>query len=464
MSEVKKEREQFATRLGFILISAGCAIGLGNIWRFPYITAEYGGAAFLLIYMLFLILLGVPLVTMEFAVGRASKKSIAKSFLDLQPPGTCWQALSLLGVVGNYMLMMFYTGVSGWVLLYVVKMLCGDFNGLTSAQIGAEFGQMVADPVPQVISMVIIVAVSFGICSLGLRSGVERINKNLMAVLLIIMFILAGNSLLLPGANEGVEYFFKPDFEKVFAGGWSSFNQVMFAAMGQAFFTLAIGIGSMAIFGSYIGREHTLLGESINIALLDTLAAMVAGLIIIPACFAFDVELTAGPSLIFIALPNIFNSMPYGQIWGVVFFIFVLFAAMSSLVAVFENILSFAMDYWGWSRRKSVYFNFVLLSVLSLPALFGNNIWSDVQPLGAGTTILDLEDFIVSQNILPIGALIYVFFCTWKIGWGWDNFMAECNIGRGAKIIPAMRFYLTYILPLIILYVFIMGYIGIFSK
>jgi NSS family neurotransmitter:Na+ symporter len=462
--EKNGDRERFATRIGFILISAGCAIGLGNIWRFPYVVAENGGAAFLLFYFLFLIILGIPLVTMEFAVGRASRKSIAKSFLTLEPKGTKWHYFSLLGIVGNYMLMMFYTGVSGWILLYVLKTLHGDFLGLDSAGVATEFGKMVAEPTLQSVCMAVMVIASFAVCSLGLRDGVERITKVVMALLLLIMFVLAGNSLMLPGAAAGVEYFFKPDFARLFSGGWGGFNEVLFAAMGQAFFTLSIGIGSMAIFGSYIGRERSLLGESVHIAVLDTLVAITAGLIIIPACFAFNVELTAGPALIFIALPNIFNSMAFGQAWGVVFFLFMLFAAMSSLIAVFENILSFAMDYWGWSRQKSVWINCALIIILSLPALFGNNIWQDVQPLGKGSTILDFEDFIVSQNALPIGALAYVFFCTWKIGWGWDGFFKESNMGRGMRVTKNMRFYLTWILPLIILYVFIMGYVGIFSK
>ncbi len=458
------EREKFASRLGFILISAGCAIGLGNIWRFPYITAEYGGAAFLLIYFLFLIILGIPVAAMEFSVGRASRKSIAKSFIALEPKGTKWHYFSLCGMVGNYILMMFYTVVSGWILLYVFKTLRGDFTGMNAAAVSAEFGRMVSEPWAQILCMGILVVSSFGICSLGLQSGVERVTKTVMSLLIVIMFILAANSLLLPGAEAGVEYFFKPDFTKLLEGGWGGFNKVLFAAMGQAFFTLSIGMGSMAIFGSYIGKEHSLLGEAVYISLLDTLVAVTAGLIIIPACFAFDVELAAGPPLIFIALPNIFNAMPLGRLWGAIFFIFMLFAAVSTLIAVFENILSFAMDYWGWSRKKSAWVNCALIFVLSLPALLGNNVWSSFQPLGAGSSILDLEDFLVSQNILPLGSLVYVAFCTQKFGWGWNGFVGESNTGNGLKVRGWMRFYLTWILPLIILYVFTMGYVSMFGK
>lgn len=458
-----QQRERFGSRLGFILISAGCAIGLGNVWKFPYITAQNGGAAFILIYILFLILLGIPIMTTEFAVGRGSRKSIAQSFRTLEPKGTKWHAFGVIGVIGNYALMAFYTVVSGWMLMYIVKMVRGDFVGLDASQVGASFGAMLGAPVGQIICMVIMVLLGFFICSMGLEKGVEKITKVMMTLLIVIMAILAIRSVTLEGAGAGVEYYLKPDFSKIFGQGFSHMNSVLFAAMGQAFFTLSIGMGSMAIFGSYIGKERRLMGEAISVTALDTLVAFTAGLIIIPACFAYGVDINAGPPLIFITLPNIFNAMPLGRLWGALFFVFMLFAALSTLVAVFENIISFAMDRLGWSRKKSAWLNCVFVIIISLPALFGNNIWSAFQPLKAGGTVLDLEDFIVSNNILPLGSLIYVLFCCLKSGWGWDNYLLEANTGKGIAFPKALRTYMTYIVPLIIIYVFVMGYIGFFS-
>jgi NSS family neurotransmitter:Na+ symporter len=458
-----QNREKFGSRLGFILISAGCAIGLGNVWRFPYIVAENGGAAFLLIYLLFLVLLGIPAMSMEFAVGRASRVSIVRSFGALEPKGTKWHIFSIFGVIGNYMLMMFYTVVSGWMLIYIFKMIRGDFIGLTSEGVNAAFGAVLAAPGPQLFAMLAMIALGFGICSIGLQKGVERITKCMMLLLIAIMVVLAVRSVTLPGADAGLRYYLVPDFTKIFGHGFRHMNDVLFAAMGQAFFTLSVGMGSMAIFGSYIGRDRRLASESINITLLDTSVAFCAGLIIIPACFAYNVDLTSGPSLIFVTLPNIFNAMPMGRLWGSLFFAFMLFAALSTLIGVFENIISISMDGLGWSRKKASLINALMIAVLSLPALLGYNLWRGFQPLGSGSTILDLEDFIVSQNVLPIGALIYVLFCTRKYGWGWKNFLTEVNAGSGVPFSARLRGYLTWVLPVIIIYVFIMGYVGIFG-
>lgn len=458
-----QNREKFGSRLGFILISAGCAIGLGNVWRFPYVVAENGGAAFILIYLVFLMIMGIPAMSMEFAVGRGSRKSIVGSFGALEPKGSKWHLFSAVGIIGNYMLMMFYTVVSGWMLLYIVKTMRGDFTGLDSAGVSAQFGAMLANPAPQFIAMLIMILVGFGVCSIGLQKGVERITKVMMLLLIVIMMVLAVRSVTLPGAGEGLKYYLVPDFSKIFGHGFNHFNNVLFTAMGQAFFTLSIGMGSMAIFGSYIDRDRSLAGESLSITILDTVVAFCAGLIIIPACFAYDVDLAAGPSLIFETLPNIFNAMPMGRLWGSMFFVFMLFAALSTLIGVFENIISISMDGLGWSRKKSSIVGIISITILALPAMLGYNLLSSIHPLGGTTTILDFEDFIVSQNVLPLGALVYVLFCTCKWGWGWKNFEAEVNAGKGLKISPKLRGYITWVLPVIIVYVFIMGYIGIFG-
>lgn len=458
-----EKRENFSSRLGFIFISAGCAIGLGNVWKFPYITAQNGGAAFILIYLLFLLLLGIPVMSVEFAVGRASRQSVANSFRVLEPKGSKWHAFGVIGVIGNYMLMAFYTVVAGWMLMYVFKMVRGDFVGLDTAQVGAAFGGMVGEPFGQLICMVIMVLLGFGVCSLGLQKGVEKITKVMMALLIGIMLVLAVRSVTLEGAGAGVSYYLKPDFSKIFGQGFRHMNEVLFAAMSQAFFTLSIGMGSMAIFGSYIGRDRRLAGEAVSVTVLDTFVAIVAGLIIIPACFAYGVDINAGPPLIFITLPNIFNAMPLGRLWGALFFVFMLFAALSTLIAVFENIISFAMDRLGWSRKKSAWLNCAFVILISLPALLGHNLWSAFEPIRQGWKILDLEDFIVSSNILPLGSLVYVLFCCLKSGWGWDNFQKEVNAGKGLRFPNGLRVYVTWVIPVIILYVFVMGYIGIFG-
>lgn len=448
-------RERFSSRLGFILISAGCAVGLGNVWRFPYITGQYGGAAFVLVYLIFLVLLGLPIMVMEFAVGRASQKSAARSFHVLEPSDTKWHLQGYACMAGNYLLMMFYTTVGGWMAAYIFKTLTGEFKGLDSDGVAAVFNDMLARPGYMTFWMVLVVLLSFFICSLGLQKGVERITKAMMSCLFLILLILCIRSVTLPGASEGLRFYLIPDFTRFTENG---VGNTIFAAMGQAFFTLSLGIGAMAIFGSYIGKDHTLTGETINICLLDTLVAFLAGLIIFPSCFAFGVDPGQGPGLVFITLPNIFNQMVGGRIFGVLFFVFMTFAAQSTIIAVFENIISFSIDLFGTSRKKAVLINGIAIILLSLPCVFGFNIWSGFQPLGAGSTIQDLEDFIVSNNLLPLGSMVYLLFCTSRYGWGWKNFLAEADTGKGVKFPAWARVYVSYILPLIVLFIFIMGY------
>jgi len=453
------QREKFSSRLGFLLISAGCAIGLGNVWRFPFITGKYGGAAFVLLYLLFLALLGLPIMVMEFAVGRASQKSVALSFDALEPTGTKWHLHKYPSLVGNYLLMMFYTTIAGWMLIYFYKMLTGTFTNLTPAGVSAVFTDLTASPLLMGIAMAIVTVGCFAVCSAGLQNGVEKITKWMMLCLLVIMVVLAVHSLTLSGAKEGVRFYLFPDFSKL--GGKHLLNAI-FDAMGQAFFTLSIGMGCIAIFGSYIDKKHTLTGEALRVTLLDTGVALIAGLIIFPACFTYGVSPDSGPNLIFVTLPNVFISIPGGRIWGSLFFVFLLFAALSTVIAVFENILAWWMDLKGWSRKKAVLVNCLLILVLSLPCVFGFNLWSGIQPLGAGSTIMDLEDFLVSNNILPLGSLVYLLFCTRRYGWGWKNFCGEANCGAGLRFPKWARVYVSYILPLIVLAIFIQGYISKF--
>lgn len=456
-----EKREKFSSRLGFILISAGCAVGLGNVWRFPYITGKYGGAAFVLIYLVFLVILGLPIMVMEFSVGRASQKSAARSFHVLEPKGSKWHFMAILAIAGNYLLMMFYTTVGGWMLAYVIKMIRGEFTSLTPDEVGGVFNGMLGQPGSMTFWMIVTVIIGFLVCSLGLQKGVERVTKFMMASLFVILIILCIRSVTLPGAAEGVRFYLIPDFHKITEYG---LFEVVFVAMGQAFFTLSLGIGAMAIFGSYIAKEHTLTGESIRICTLDTIVALLAGLIIFPACFAFQVNPGEGPGLVFVTLPNIFNQMAGGRIFGTLFFIFMSFAALSTIIAVFENILSFSIDLFGWTRKKAVAVNFVLILLLSLPCVFGFNIWSAIAPLGAGSTIQDLEDFIVSNNLLPLGSLGYLLFCTSRYGWGWKNFIKEADSGKGVKFPQWSRIYVSFILPAIVLFIFIMGYVQKFVK
>ena len=456
--EKMEKRETFSSRLGFVLISAGCAIGLGNVWRFPYITGQYGGAAFVLMYLLFLIILGLPVMVMELSVGRASRRSIALSFQRLEPKGTKWHWYSYCGLAGNYLLMMFYTVIAGWLLYYFVKMLRGDFTGLDAAGVEAEFDTLMTQPVVMTVFMAIVVIGSMLVCLQGLRNGVERVNKVMMLALLALLLVLAVNSLTLEGAGEGLKFYLQPNFHNLMydaEGNWI-LGEAVFAAMGQSFFTLSLGMGSIAIFGSYIGKEHRLAGEALRIGVLDTFVAFTSGLIIFPACFAFGVSPGEGPSLIFVTLPNIFNHMPMGRLWGGLFFVFLFFAAVSTVIAVFENILAFCMERWGWSRKKSVAVNLVGVLVLSMPCVLGYNLWAGFRPFGMD--ISSLEDFLVSNNLLPLGSLLYVLFCTRRSGWGWDNFLAEANTGDGLKFPRGVRFYVTWVLPLIVLFIFVMGY------
>lgn len=452
-------RESFSSRLGFLLISAGCAIGLGNVWRFPYITGKYGGAAFVLIYLLFLVILGLPVMVMELAVGRASQKSIARSFHVLEPKGTKWHWYAWVGIAGNYLLMMFYTVIAGWLLLYCGKMAKGDFVGLDAEGVAGEFGALMTKPGLMTLFMAIVVVIGMTVCLQGLRNGVERVNKVMMLCLLALMLVLAVRSVTLPGGGEGLRFYLQPNFHNLAydaEGNWI-LGETIFAAMGQAFFTLSLGIGAIAIFGSYINKEYRLAGEALRIGILDTAVAFVSGLIIFPACSAFGVSPGEGPSLIFVTLPNIFNEMAFGRLWGALFFVFLCFAALSTVIAVFENIISFAMDMWSWERKKAVLVNLVAILVLSMPCVLGFNLWSGVQLMGMGVS--DFEDFLISNNILPLGSVVYLLFCVCKRGWGWDNFLKEANTGdQGLRFPKAVRFYVSWVLPAVVLFIFVMGY------
>lgn len=448
------ERERLGSRLGFILLSAGCAIGIGNVWKFPYMVGQYGGGAFVLCYLFFLIVLGIPVMTIEFALGRASRKSPVKLYHELEKPGQKWHLHGYAAMVGNYLLMMFYTTVAGWMLHYFFYMAGGTFTGTDVAAVGNVFGNMLADPYGMIGFMVVVVVLGFGVCSIGLQKGLERVSKFMMMALLVIMVVLAVNSLLLEGSGEGLRFYLLPDFGKMLDIG---IGNVMLGAMTQAFFTLSLGIGAMAIFGSYIGRERALLGEAVNVGILDTFVAFVSGLIIFPACFAYGVSPDSGPGLIFVTLPNIFNHMPAGRLWGSLFFVFMFFAAFSTVLAVFENIISCCMDLFKWTRKKACGINTLLLIVLSLPCAMGYNLLSGFQPRGAGSTVLDLEDFLVSNLFLPLGSLIYVVFATSRYGWGWDKLVAEANQGKGLKVANWMRLYMTYALPVVVLIVFLLS-------
>ncbi len=451
------EREKLGSRMGFILLSAGCAIGIGNVWRFPYITGLYGGSAFVLFYLFFLFTMGIPVMTMEFAVGRASRRSIIKSFTKLEKPGAKWHLHGYLGMAGNYLLMMFYTTVAGWMLYYFYQMLTGRFTGKSPEQVGAMFQDMLSEPLVLTVSMVVVVAAGILICSMGLQKGVERITKIMMSLLLVIIVVLAVHGLTLEGSMEGAKFYLLPDFQRMKQVGiWETVT----AAMNQAFFTLSLGIGSMAIFGSYIDKKRTLLGEAVNIAVLDTFVALVSGLIIFPTCFAFGISPDAGPQLIFVTLPNVFNSMAGGRIWGTLFFVFMTFAAFSTILAVFENIISCCMDLFHWSRKKACLVNLAALIVLSLPCVLGYNLWSAFQPLGEGSAVLDLEDFAVSNVILPIGSLCYLLFCVTRYGWGFDHYLEETNTGTGLKMPKGLRFYLSYILPVLLVFLIVLGLAG----
>ena len=448
------KRESFKSRLGFILISAGCAVGIGNVWKFPYVTGQNGGGIFVLFYLLFLIAVGVPVLTMEFAVGRASKKSVVGCYQELEKKGSKWHLHGYVALFGNYVLMMFYTTVSGWMLSYFYRFLRNDFKGLGPEAVAGEFSGMLADPYGMAFWMAVIVIVGFLICSFGLQAGVEKISKPMMIGLLLLIVVLAFHSIALDGGMEGLKFYLVPDWGKVEKSGLVN---VIIAAMNQAFFTLSLGIGAMEIFGSYMSREHTLLGESLRIAVLDTFVAIVSGLIIFPACFAYGVDPGAGPELIFITLPNVFSSMPGGNLWGSLFFLFMTFASFSTIIAVFENIIACCMDKWKISRRKASVINGILLLIASLPCVLGYNVWSSFQPRGAGSAVLDLEDFIVSNLLLPAGSLIFLLFCVTRWGWGFDRYLEEANAGAGIKIPKFLKGYVTLVIPCVIIIILIMG-------
>ena len=448
------EREKLKSRLGFILISAGCAIGIGNVWKFAYMAGQGGGGFFVLLYLLFLVMLGIPIMSMEFAVGRASQKSPAQAYKALEKAGQKWHIHGYIALIGNYLLMMFYTTVAGWMLYYFYLTSTGKFVGLNTDGVANVFSEMLQKPVTMTICMLIIVVMGFFICSIGLQNGLEKVTKVMMVALLAIMVILAINSFFMKGAKEGLSFYLIPSIERAKVAG---IGNTAVGAMNQAFFTLSIGIGAMAIFGSYIGKDRSLLGESVTIAALDTFVAITSGLIIFPACFTFGVDQTQGPSLVFITLPNIFNNIPFGRVWGSLFFVFMTFAAFSTVLAVFENIVSCGMELTGFSRKKSSIVNMILVALLSMPCVLGFNLWS-FDWLGVfGGSFLDFEDFLVSNIWLPLGSLIYLLFCTSKFGWGWKNYKEEANTGKGIKIHNWMRVYLTYILPLIVLFIFAFG-------
>lgn len=454
--KIMEQREQLGSRLGFILLSAGCAIGIGNVWKFPYMVGQYGGGAFVLIYLFFLVILGIPVMTMEFAMGRAGQRSPARLYQQLEPKGSKWHLHGYVAMAGNYILMMFYTSVAGWMLDYFVRTAGGQFVGADTDGVTAQFSQMLGDPLRMTLFMGIIVVLGFLVCSFSLQKGLERITKWMMVALLVIMVVLAINSVCTAGGSQGLRFYLVPDLARMKKVG---IGNVVAGAMNQAFFTLSLGIGAMAIFGSYIGKERALMGESARVAALDTLVALCSGLIIFPACFAYGVQPDSGPSLIFITLPNIFNHMPLGRVWGSLFFVFMSFAAFSTVLGVFENIVSCTMDLSGWSRKKACLFNGILMLLLSMPCVLGFNVLSKFQPLGPGTGVLDLEDFVVSNLLLPLGSLIFIFFCTSRYGWGWKNFTKEANAGKGLKVQRWMRGYMCYVLPVLVAVILVLGLI-----
>ena len=454
-------REKLGSRLGFILLSAGCAIGIGNVWKFPYVVGENGGGFFVIIYLIFLAILGIPVLTMEFSIGRAAQKSPVKMYQELEPNGSVWHIHGKVAMIGAYMLMMFYTTVAGWMVRYFVSTASGKLSGLDSAGVAENFTSMLSNAPVMVLYLAIVIVAAVLVCSIGLQNGLERVTKVMMLALLAIMVILAINSFFMEGGKAGLAFYLKPNFEEVKNVGIGS---IVVNAMNQAFFTLSLGIGAMAIFGSYIGKERALLSESINVAILDTVVAISSGLIIFPACFAYGVDVDSGPSLIFITLPNIFNNIPLGRLWGSLFFVFMSFAALSTVLAVFEEIIACTVDLFGWGRKKACLINGILLFVLSLPCCLGFNILSGIQPMGEGSSIMDLEDFIVSNLILPLGSLVIILFCTSKKGWGWDNYLSEANEGKGLKMQKFMKGYMTYVLPVMVIVLFVIGIVRTFVK
>lgn len=450
------KRESFKSRLGFLLVSAGCAIGIGNVWRFPYVTGQNGGGIFVLFYLIFLVIMGLPVLTMELAVGRASRKSAVLGYKALEKKGSKWHIHGWVAIFGCCMLMMYYTTVSGWMVTYFFKFLTGSFkSGMTTEDTAQAFSNLLGDPKQMAFWMILTVVVGFLVCSRGLQNGLEKISKFMMIALLLLIVVLAVHSLTLSNAAEGVKFYLVPNTEAVAAVG---LKNVITAAMNQAFFTLSLGVAAMEIFGSYMGKDHTLAGEGVRICALDTFAAIMAGLIIFPACFSYNVEVNAGPSLIFITLPNVFINMSGGRIWGSLFFLFMTFASFSTVIAVFENIMSFCMDMFGWSRNKAALINCIVILIASLPCVLGYNVWSNLHLIG-GRDVLDSEDFIVSNLLLPIGSLIYLLFCVTKWGWGFEKYCEEANTGDGIKISKKLRPYFQFILPILIVFILIQGLI-----
>ena len=454
------QRERLGSRLGFILLSAGCAIGIGNVWKFPYVTGQNGGSIFVLIYLFFLVILGIPVMTMEFSLGRAAQKSPARMYQQLEPAGSKWHLHGYAALAGNVILLMCYTCITGWMVQYFVNSAAGEFVGLDAAGISAKFPQMLSNAGSMGIYTLAVIALAAVVCSFSLQKGLERITKWMMSALLCLLVVLAIHSCMLEGAKEGLRFYLLPSWEQFMEVGPVN---VIVAAMNQAFFTLSLGIGSMAIFGSYLDQERTLLGEAVNVGLLDTFVAFTAGLIIFPACSAYGVEAGSGPGLVFETLPNIFNHLPGGRIWGSLFFVFMSFVALSTVFAVFENIVACLRDLFGWSRRKTCLITCLSLMVLSMPCVLGFNVLSFIQPFGEGSSIMDLEDFAVNNVLLPLGSLIVVLFCVSKRGWGFDRYLEEANAGSGLKVARWMRFYMTWILPLIILFVFCVGLYNFFA-
>ena len=455
-----KSREKFKSRFGFIMISDGCAIGLGNVWRFPYITGEYGGAAFLLLYLLFLCFFALPILVMEYAIGRAAQAGAGQAFNILEKPGSKWHIHKWVCLVGNYLLMMFYTTVTGWFIAYIFYSINGAYTNTSVEEIPNIFSNLLANPLELSIFMLIVVAIGFIVCRGGLQNGVEKITKWMMVALFAIMILLCIHSLTLSGAAEGLSFYLKPDFGKIIDGGINNVLQVCFAAMGQAFFSLSVGLGGMLIFGSYIDKTHSLPGEAIRVCGLDTAVAFMAGLIIFPACFTYGITPDSGPGLVFITLPTVFSQMPLGNLWGCLFFIFMAFAALSTIIAVFEAIIAWGMDHFGWNRSKSATINCILLAILSMPCILGFSVWSGFTIPGIGD-IQAIEDFLVSNNLLPLGALVMLLFCTRKSGWGWDNFIKEADTGKGIKFPKWLRGYVTYFVPIFVFLVIVSGYIPI---
>ena len=448
------KRESFKSRLGFLLVSAGCAIGIGNVWRFPYVVGENGGGIFVLFYLLFLVVMGLPVLTMELAVGRGSRKSAVLAYKELEKPKSKWHIHGWFAILGCYVLMMYYTTVSGWMVSYFYKFVTGEFKaGMDADSTGSVFSNLLADPKQMGFWMILTVIVGFIVCSRGLQNGLERISKIMMTALLVLFVVLAVHSITLSGAGEGLRFYLIPNLSTVEKVG---IGNVISAAMNQAFFTLSLGVAAMEIFGSYMSKDHALAGEGVRICALDTFVAVMSGLIIFPACFSYGVEVTAGPKLIFVTLPNVFVNMAGGRIWGSLFFLFMTFASFSTVIAVFENIMSFAMDMFGWSRNKTAIINCVIILIASLPCVLGYNVWSDLHLIG-GRDVLDSEDFLVSNLLLPLGSLIYLLFCVTKWGWGFDNYIEEVNTGSGLKMSVKLKPYFQFVLPVLILIILIQG-------